>query len=62
MIKHFFLKFSLLYENRIWVFLALRDLAVCMKTKTCFFFNVFTKTRYFNTECVFLRCKNTNQY
>ena len=29
-------------------FLALRDLAVCMKTKTCFF---FMKTGYFNTEC-----------
>ena len=32
-------------------FLALRDLAVCMKTKTCFFFNVLTKIGYFNTEC-----------
>jgi hypothetical protein len=43
-------------------FLALRDLAVSMKTKTCFFFNVLTQTGYFNTGFVFLQYKNTNQY
>jgi hypothetical protein len=32
------------------------------ENKNMFFFNVLTKTGYFNTECVFLRCKNTNQY
>jgi hypothetical protein len=47
MLKHFvcFLKFSLLYENTI-VFLALRDLVVCMKTKTCFFL-CFDKNQVF---------------
>jgi hypothetical protein len=32
------------------------------ENKTFYFFNVLTKTRYFNTGFVFLQCKNTNQY
>ena len=65
----YFLKFSLLYGNTIWfifyfLFLFLRNLAVCMKTKTfvLLFFNVLTKTMYFNTGFVSLQYKNTNQY
>jgi hypothetical protein len=46
--KTYFLKFSLFYENTIW-FLALRDKNI--------FFNVFTKTGYFNTGFVFLQYK-----
>jgi len=56
-------EFLLLYENTIWFLLLLllsRDLAVCMKTK--YFFNILTKTRYFNTGFVSLQYKNTNQY
>jgi len=41
--------------------LFLRDLVVCMK-KNIYFFNVLTKTGYFNTEFVSLQYKNTNQY
>jgi hypothetical protein len=40
--------------------LFLRDLAVCIKTKT--FFYVLTKTGYFNTGFVSLQYKNKNQY
>jgi hypothetical protein len=38
-------------------FLALKDLAVCMKTKI-----FFLKTEHFNTGFVYLRYKNTNRY
>jgi len=41
------------------IFLALRDLAVCMKTKVFFFKK---KPGIFNTGFVFLRYKNTDQY
>jgi hypothetical protein len=71
--KNIFLKFSLLYSNTIFsllysnticfFYLFLRDLAVCMKTKYFFyFFNVLTKTRYFNTGFISLQYKNTNRY
>jgi len=45
------------------LFLFLRDLAVCIKTKhLIFFIFVLTKTRYFNIKFVSLQYKNTNQY
>jgi hypothetical protein len=39
--KTYFLKFSSLYENTIWFFLALWDLAVCVKTNFYFYFSMF---------------------
>ena len=63
--KNIFLKFSLLYSNTIcFIYLFLRDLAVCMKTKHFFiiFSNVLTKTGYFNTGFISLQYKNTNRY
>jgi len=57
--------FPLMYEDTIFIFLFLRDLAVCMKTKHfifIFLYIFFMKTRYFNTGFVSLQYKNTNQY
>jgi hypothetical protein len=55
MLKHCFL----VYEKIQYDFLALRHLAVCIKTFFFLFSSFFKlmKTRYFNTGFVFLRCK-----
>jgi len=58
MIKHIFLKFSLLYEKYNMI-LALRDLTACMKQKKIFFY-VLMNIGYFNTGFIFLQFKNTN--
>jgi hypothetical protein len=42
--KIYFLKFSFLYENTIWFFLSLKDVVVCMKTKTIFFLMFWGKS------------------
>jgi hypothetical protein len=65
----YFLKFSLLYENTIWwifiLFLFFERLGRMHENKNIFlflFFNVLTKTRYFNTRFISLQYKNTNRY
>jgi hypothetical protein len=59
------LKFSLLYENTIWIFYIYfwETYPYAWKQKIFFlFFNVLTKTGWFNTGFVSLQYKNTNWY